>query len=108
MAIELPTIISAYFNADQLDAAAVAACFTEEGRVTDERTTYTGREAIRQWKTAASTRYRYTAEPLAIEERDGKTIVKVHLAGDFPGSPVDVRFSFVLSGERIASLEIAS
>jgi hypothetical protein len=40
------------------------------------------------------------------EEQDGKTVVTCHLVGNFPGSPVDLRFLFDLEGDKIASLEV--
>jgi hypothetical protein len=43
---------------------------------------------------------------LACEEKDGKTVVTSHLVGNFPGSPVDLRFLFKLEADKIASLEI--
>lgn len=33
-------------------------------------------------------------------------IVTAHLTGNFPGSPVDLRYAFTLSGDKIARLEI--
>ena len=33
-------------------------------------------------------------------------VVTSHLVGNFPGSPVDLRFFFKLEGDKIASLEI--
>ena len=53
-----------------------------------------------------SAKYEYTCEPLACEEKDGQTVITCHLVGDFPGSPVDLRFFFELAGEKIESLEI--
>ena len=72
----------------------------------DERHTCQGRAAIKQWKTAASAKYQYTCEPSACEQRDGKLVVTCRLTGNFPGSPVDLRFFFELEGDKIASLEI--
>jgi hypothetical protein len=51
-------------------------------------------------------RRQYTSQPFACEEKDGKTVVTCHLVGNFPGSPVDLRFFFKLEGHKIASLEI--
>ena len=62
--------------------------------------------AIRQWKEDASTRYQYTSEPVACEPRDGAVVVNSRLTGTFPGSPVNLRFFFVLEGDAITSLEI--
>ena len=88
------------------DSAAVAQCFTENAVVTDESHTYRGRSAIEQWKEDASAKYNYTSEPLTSEERDGTTIVTSRLTGNFPGSPVNLRYFFQLEGEKIAVLRI--
>ena len=34
------------------------------------------------------------------------TVVTCRLTGNFPGSPVDLRFFFELEGDKIASLEV--
>jgi SnoaL-like domain len=106
MTIELSRPIAAYFAADKRDSEAIARCFTENAVVKDEGHTYTGLSAIKQWKADASGKYEYTSEPLASEERDGKTIVTSRLTGNFPGSPVNLRFFFKLEGGKIAALEI--
>ena len=62
--------------------------------------------AINQWKADASTKYQYTSEPFACEQKDGKIVVTSRLTGNFPGSPVNLRFFFELEGDKIASLEI--
>ena len=98
--------IAAYFAADKADGAAVAQCFTENAVVTDEGHTYRGRPAIRKWKTDASAQYEYTSTPFDCEREGGKVIVTSHLVGNFPGSPVDLRFIFQLEGDKISSLEI--
>ena len=61
---------------------------------------------IKEWKTDASAKYEYTSEPIACEAKEGKTVVTSHLVGNFPSSPVDLRFFFELEGGKIASLEI--
>ncbi len=106
MSLNLPAPIAAYFAADNDDGDAVARCFTETAVVKDEGHRYEGRLAISRWKADASARFKYTSEPFALEERDGETVVTGHVVGDFPGSPVDLRYVFVLQGDRIASLEI--
>ena len=104
--LNLPKPIAAYFTADSGDGDAVSRCFTEDAVVQDEGHTHKGRAAIKAWKTDASAKYEYTSEPFACEEKDGKTIITSHLVGNFPGSPVDLRFFFKLEGDKIASLEI--
>lgn len=107
MSIELPNVIAAYFASDKTgNAQAISECFTQDAVVVDEGNTYTGRDAIRQWMANASTKYTYTVQPFALSEQGGKTVVTSHLVGNFPGSPVDLRYAFVLSGDQIAELEI--
>lgn len=107
MTIELPRPIAAYFDADRSgNAEAVAACFSVDGIVKDERRTHLGRAAVRRWKEEASSRFSYTVEPLAIDTREGRTEVEGRVSGDFSGSPVDLRYIFVLDEDCISRLEI--
>jgi hypothetical protein len=106
MTLTLPKPIAAYFAADTADSEAVSQCFAENAVVKDEGHTYQGRAAIKKWKADASTKYQYTSVPFACEQKGGKFVVTSHLTGNFPGSPVDLRFFFKLEGDQIASLEI--
>ena len=99
--------IAAYFDADKRgDAAAVARCFTKDGVVKDEGHRYSGRAAIQKWKAGASAKYSYTSQPLSVEQSNGGYIVTSRLTGNFPGSPVDLRYAFRLERGKIALLEI--
>src|SRR5262245_11501748 len=104
--LSLPKPVADYFIADSSYGEAVLRCFTENAIVKDEGHTHKGRAAIKKWKTDASAKYQYTNEPFACEEKDGKIVVTGRLVGNFPGSPVDLRFFFKLEGDKIASLEI--
>lgn len=106
MKLDLPKPIAAYFTADKQDSEAVSRCFTETAVVQDEGQTYRGRAAIKQWKADASSKYQYTSEPFAYEQKDGKFVVTSRLTGNFPGSPINLRFLFGLDGDTIVSLEI--
>ncbi|MEB1527616.1 nuclear transport factor 2 family protein [Xanthomonas sp. WHRI 7945] len=106
-ALNLPEPIAAYFQADTQDGQAVARCFTPNGSVRDESKTHQGQAAIEAWKADTSTRYTYTTEPRTLQRDGERYIVTGHVAGDFPGSPVDLRYVFTLERGRIASLEIA-
>ncbi|MDX3774649.1 nuclear transport factor 2 family protein [Chromatiaceae bacterium AAb-1] len=106
MSLKLPAPIARYFATDSSSGTAVAGCFTPDAVVKDEGHTYKGTAAIAKWKDDASKKYQYTTEPFALEERDGQVIVTGHVAGNFPGSPVDLRYTFVLDGDRISALEI--
>lgn len=104
--LNLPEPIAAYFEADRRGGKDVASCFTNDGLVVDEGRTHVGPAAIKAWKTAASGKFSYIAEPFARTKQDRKYIVTSRVTGDFPGSPVDLRFIFTLERGKIASLEI--
>jgi hypothetical protein len=107
--LSIPEPIAHYFEADKRgDAAAVARCFTAQAVVKDEGQTHSGRAAIQKWKTGATAKYSYTSTPLAVEQKDGRYVVTSRLTGDFPGSPVNLRYVFRLERGRIVSLEIAA
>ena len=106
MTIDLPRPISAYFESDKNNKSAVGDCFTDDAVVIDEGNTYTGRESIQKWKENSAKKYTYTADPFAIDVEGSRTIVIAHLVGDFPGSPLDLRYTFALRDNKIASLEI--
>ena len=105
--LTLPEPIAAYFNADGQDGRTVARCFTPDGQVRDEGKTHTGTAAIEAWKAGASRQYAYTVTPFQLEGQDGTCLVTAHVAGNFPGSPVDLRYRFSLQRRKIATLEIA-
>src|SRR6187551_306436 len=100
MTLKLPKPVADYFAAERTDGEAVARCFAENAVVKDEGHTYNGRAAIKKWKEDASAKYVYTSKPLACEQQDGKVVVTCRLTGNFPGSPVDLRFCFELVGEK--------
>jgi hypothetical protein len=104
--LNLPEPIAAYFEADRRDGDAMARCFTNEAVVEDEGQTHRGPHAIKAWMAAASARYSYTSAPFAVEKRDGQHIVTSHVTGNFPGSPVDLRYLFRLERGKISHLQI--
>lgn len=106
--LPLPDPISAYFAADAQSAEALAQCFTPQASVKDEGRTHTGRRAIQEWKAAAAARYRYTVAPFALHQEDEAHVVRAQVAGNFPGSPVDLQYRFRLERGLIASLEITA
>lgn len=105
--LNLPDPIAAYFNADGQDGRAVARCFTRDGQVRDEGKTHKGTAAIEAWKAGASRQYAYTTTPFKLEKLDGQHVVTAHVVGNFPGSPVDLRYLFTLQRQKIATLEIS-
>jgi SnoaL-like domain len=107
MPIDLPTPIAVYIAAENRgDTEAMSRCFAEHAIVRDEGKTIKGLAAIKRWKAETRKKYHHTVEPLASLEKDGKTIVTSRLTGNFPGSPIELQFTFELDGDKITSLEI--
>ncbi len=107
MTIKLPKPIKDYFDANRNGCPdAIAATFTESGIVKDKGLTHRGRDAIRAWTADEAQQYSYTVEPFFIATENGKTQVTAHAVGDFPGSPINLCFVFVLTNEKVADLEI--
>jgi hypothetical protein len=103
MSIHLPPAIALYVKAENSgDVEALSECFAPNATVRDEGRTYKGLAAIKDWKAETKKKYKHTVAPLEI----AGTVLKAKLAGDFPGSPVTLEFSFVLEAGKIVSLEI--
>jgi len=105
--MHLPPAIDLYVKAENAgDVESLSECFAPDAIVRDEGRTYEGLAAIKQWKAETKKKYQHTVEPLASLQKGDKTIVTNRLTGNFPGSPIEVRFVFRLEGDKIASLEI--
>jgi ketosteroid isomerase-like protein len=107
MSIKLPAPIAAFFDAESRnDAEALSQSFADDAVVRDEGQVINGRGDIKAWHVEAKRKYKHTTEPLAIAGKEGRTIVTGRLSGNFPGSPIELRYIFELEGGRITSLEI--
>lgn len=102
----LPPAIAAYFNASGSDTLATA--FAPTAQVLDEGETHIGPQAIAVWWQAAKAKYNHSATPIDHTTEGDKTIVRAHVQGDFPGSPLVLRFAFGLQDGLISSLRITA
>jgi hypothetical protein len=107
MSIQLPPPIALYVKLENAgDTETLSECFAPNAIVRDEGRTYEGLAAITAWKAATKQKYHHTVTPLEVAQEHGKTVLTATLTGDFPGSPVTVKFAFVLEAGKILSLEI--
>ena len=108
-ATRLAQPIAAYIaaaNAQDIDA--VTGCFAVSAVVHDEKRDRRGIAAIREWAEEVSAKYRPTVEVLSVAETNGETtVLRGRVSGDFPGSPVELRYVFKAKGEKIERLEIS-
>ena len=94
-------------GANAQDIQAVTACFAEDAVVHDEGRRREGIPGIREWAEEVSEQYHPSVEVIRVAEMDGKTVLSGRVSGNFPGSPVELRYVFTLDGEKIARLEIS-
>jgi ketosteroid isomerase-like protein len=105
MALELPGPVAAYLAADKAkDLDLIARCSADDALVHDEDHDYRGLDAIKAWKREADAKYRYIMEPLEASVNDATVKMHARLTGDFPGSPVEVDYTFTLANDKITSL----
>src|SRR4030081_3526385 len=103
----LPKPVNNYLAAVKAkDTGMLALCFTDDARVHDEGRDYRGLDAITAWKKETQTKYKYVVEPLDASVSGNSVKLRTRLTGDFPGSPADLDFKFMLANDKIASLEI--
>ena len=93
--------------ANAQDSEAVTANFSEGAIVRDEGRNWQGIVAIRQWAVEVTKKYHPTIETLNVAQVDGRTVLTGRVSGNFPGSPVELRYVFTLNGEKIERLEIS-
>ncbi|WP_413726450.1 nuclear transport factor 2 family protein [Sodalis sp. RH16] len=107
MTILLPEPIAGYFAADnQFTPQSLERFFMPDAIVHDEGKSYRGLAAITEWRRAAKGKYQYTVEPLHFTQQDQVISLVARVAGNFPGSPVELTYTFGLSDGKIANLEI--
>jgi hypothetical protein len=107
-AMDVPEIISRYFQlASSADRESYFALFADDAVVTDEGNTYRGVDAIRAWRTTVPP-VTYSVADIETSDNGKAARVTAEIAGDFPGSPVMLRFEFGgLTDQLIGSLKIA-
>jgi hypothetical protein len=101
-----PPITTYVAAANAQDVDAVTACFSQGAVVHDEKRERRGIAAIRKWAEEVSEKYHPTVEALDVAETNGRTILTGKVSGNFPGSPIELRYAFTLNGGKIERLEI--
>jgi hypothetical protein len=109
MTLALPEPIATYFRFKSgTEATDLSACFAPDAVVIDkgEDAEYQGREAILQWMGGAVTDYALKTDFTTVAEADGETVVKALVSGDFPGSPAEFEYRFLIQNSLIERLTI--
>ncbi|SFA45616.1 hypothetical protein SAMN04488511_105111 [Pedobacter suwonensis] len=103
--MNLPKMISELVKAqNEFDSAAYTNCFTENAEVFDEGKTHNGKAEIESWIDKANKEYHATIEPVGYDEEANILLAKT--SGNFPGSPVILKYHFQLADGYVKSLKI--
>ena len=105
--LNLPKPLDAYFlAANRQDREAFIKCFAEDAFVKDEGKGRKGHVDIAAWNDAAVKKYNCSYEVVKFERTVQGADVTAKVSGSFPGSPIDLTYSFVLEHELIKELGI--
>ena len=108
MKLNVPGPVATYLAAEKAkDSERLSQCFREDAVVRDEGREHRGVAAINAWHREVNAKFRYVVEPLEASVSCPTVAVRARVTGDFPGSPIEPRFTFVISDDRIVSLEVA-
>jgi hypothetical protein len=103
----VPGPVATYLAAEKSkDTEMLGQCFRKDAFVRDEGREHRGVAAIKAWHREVNAKFRYVVEPLEASVDGPAVVVRARVTGDFPGSPVEMRFNFTVSEDRIVSLEV--
>ncbi|WP_460159449.1 nuclear transport factor 2 family protein [Pseudomonas sp. S3_H09] len=103
-----PAIAGYIAAANARDSSAVTRFFAEDANVFDEGQHRVGTQAIAQWMEDTAQRFQQRVEVLNVQQRTGKVLVQNLISGTFPGSPLELRYTFRLDEQgKISRLDIS-
>ncbi|SCX83149.1 MULTISPECIES: nuclear transport factor 2 family protein [unclassified Pseudomonas] len=103
-----PAIAGYIAAANARDSSAVTRFFAEDANVFDEGQHRVGSQAIAQWMEDTAQRFQPRVEVLNVQQRTGKVLVQNLISGTFPGSPLELRYTFRLDEQgKISRLDIS-
>jgi SnoaL-like domain len=89
------------------DSDDVAACFTDEAIVCDERLEHRGSPAIKAWIADAFQKYQFKVEVVNASERKEEIAFNARVSGTFEGSPIELLHQLSIEKGKIISLTIS-
>lgn len=106
--VALPAAIAAYWEATNAERIQEAGdCFSPDAVVRDEGQSHEGASAILAWMQETTLKYHPVTEALGLEEKGGRYHVTARVSGSFLGSPVELKYIFILRNQQIIHLEIS-
>lgn len=105
----VPEAVAGYFAAKNArDVAGMLGWFAADAVVVDEGRRYRGTAAIGAWLAETTRKYAVSAQVTGVAAEGARLVVTALVSGNFPGSPVSLRYRFTLAEGRIAGLEVGA
>lgn len=102
-----PQVLSDYFSAASDGRIEdTVKCFAEDALVHDENQDRQGLDAILTWIEDTTREYQPKTEVASIEAVGDTFVAVATVSGTFPGSPVQLTYTFTLHNEKITRLSI--
>lgn len=109
MTITEPTPVAAFIKARLAsDINTQLATLAPDAVVHDDGNHYNGIAAIKGWMTRTKSEYTITYTVGDTTVSGDTTVVDIEIAGNFPGSPVPLHWTFTVAGDHITALTIAA
>jgi hypothetical protein len=103
---ELPPVIATFFHdTNTRKFGDFLSLFTPDAHVTDESQDHRG-TAIKEWIECATAEAKPLVEITDVTQAGIDTVVTATVSGNFPGSPIALRYTFTLQDGRILRLSI--
>lgn len=107
--MHLPNVITELVKTqNNFDSAAYANCFSETAVVVDEGKTYNGKQQIEGWIKKTNEEYHAVMKPLEYQELENEAVLRAEVSGNFPGSPIVLKFYHRIENGVIQMLKITS
>ncbi|MCF2494409.1 nuclear transport factor 2 family protein [Dyadobacter chenhuakuii] len=105
--MKLPENIAGFSKAqNDQDSTALANYFTEHATVSDEGSSYSGRQEIEGWIQEATEKYNMQLTPIDYIQTGSKAKLTLEVSGRFLGSPLVMKYHLELDASLICSLQI--
>ena len=105
--LNLPKPLETYFEAaNAQDRKAFISCFSDDAFVRDEGEGYKGHEQIAKWNANAIQKYNCSYEVPASQATPDGAHVTARVSGTFPGSPIELTYSFIIEENLIKEMGI--
>jgi ketosteroid isomerase-like protein len=104
---KLPEVLIDLLTAqNEHNSAAYANSFADDATVYDEGHNYNGKSEIKGWNETTNEKYQTKLDPIGISKTGNESILTVMVSGVFDGSPLPLKYHFVIEENKIVSLRV--